>query len=154
MNNIWRLVLILIYFEGTRQISLLFSSGTSSTIHSTSTLSTTNHRTKITIAFQPIKMQNSSKCLQVKVAGTDTILRRKATHLTAMTSATKCSPATAKIKGYLRQWFKVQTLNQLSHPVIVLLVDHPIVGSAAHKGFHLLTDLMRRTHRVQNTGER
>lgn len=157
MNNVWRWVLILIYLEGTRQNSLLFSSGMSFTIHSISTLSTTNHWTKITIAFQPIKMQYSSKCRQVKVAGTDTILRHKAIHRAAVTQATNCSPATAKTKGYLRHWFKVQTLTLLSHRVIALQVDHPIIGSAAHKRFHRFMEFraqMRRTHQVQNTGER
>lgn len=145
------------YLQGTMHIILLFSSGMSFTIHSIWTLSTTNHRTKITIASQPIKMQNCSKCLQVKVTGIDIILRHKATHLSATNSATNCSPATAKIKGYLGQWFRVRTLNLLSHPVIALRVDHPIIDSAAHKCFHLLMEFrgpMRRDHQVQNTGER
>lgn len=128
------------------------TSGMSFTIHSIWTMSTTNHRTKITITSQPIKMQNSSKCLQVKVTGIDIIHRHKAT-----TSATNCSPATAKIKGYLGQRFRVRTLSLLSHPVIALRVDHPIIDSAAHKCFHLLMEFrgpMRRDHQVQNTGER
>lgn len=127
------------------------------TIHSISTPSTTNRRTKITIASHPIKMQNSNKYLQLTVTGTDTILTHKAMHLTAMTSATKCHPATAKTKDYLRQWLEIQTLSLQSHPVIAPQVDHPITSSAAHIGFHLLMEFreqMRRTHQVHNTGER
>lgn len=124
------------------------------TILSIPTRSTTSHRSKTTTASQPIRMQNTSKVI---VAGTDTTLRHKAMRPTAMTSATKCSPSTAKITGYPRQRSIVQTLNLLSHPVIALPVDHPITGSAAHKCFLLLMEFrgqMRRTYQFQNTGER